>query len=243
MLSVVTAYLLSLLFWLALVPIHGNELDGSKLSPDVFHQRVVSGDYDVIVDVRRREDEFNLGHVPGATLVESLASFVAGSTSTGRPSDLAGCEYCDIIVYCRSGARASVAIGILRENGFKGRLWNGQGTMQWENAGYDLVTTDSFTPPCTVNQTASEECYSKFISYSGDGNLTNETSCCESNAADNGADGDGSEDEAWSSAHGRSVPSFSWWVLSGALFCLFYKCCAGPRISHSYEPLPQRHID
>lgn len=178
-----------------------DELDG-ELSPQSFYARLVSGDYDVVVDVRRRLDEWNVGHIAGATLVESLASYTQDNSSaiaTGSPTDLAGCEYCDIIVYCRSGNRAGQAITLLRQHGFKGRLWNGMGVLQWQEAGYELVnTTESVVPLCTVNDTVSDECYDKFLSYQS------------SSAARFGR---------------NSVPVSCWWFLVGSMICLLYQGC------------------
>lgn len=137
---------------------------GQDLTPDEFYQRLVTGDYDVIVDVRRRADEWDtLGHVSNATLVESLASYTSDNTTLGKPSDLEGCEFCDIIIYCRSGRRAAVAITILRQAGFQGRLWNGLGVNQWTEAGYDLVFTDSVVPPCTTDSAVSDACENKHL--------------------------------------------------------------------------------
>jgi rhodanese-related sulfurtransferase len=79
-----------------------------ELSATDFYERVVNGMYDVIADVRTTA-EFNEGHIRNSTLVESLAD--AGSSSEiSVPADLAGCEKCSIIVYCRSGRRADVAM-------------------------------------------------------------------------------------------------------------------------------------
>ena len=157
--------LVALCSWvLSSTRVQGATSNGGQLTSDEFYQRVVAGDYDVIVDVRRRDNEWNLGHITGATLVESLASYTPNSdTSLGSPSDLAGCEYCNIIVYCRSGVRAAAAIEILRTEGFQGKLWNGLGVSQWVDAGYDLVTTESVVPPCTVNRTVSDACYDKHM--------------------------------------------------------------------------------
>ena len=51
-----------------------------------------------------------------------------------------------------SGARAQNAIHVLEDNGFDGKIYNGQGTNQWIEAGYDLVVGDSFVPPCMTGE-------------------------------------------------------------------------------------------
>lgn len=95
-----------------------------------------------LVDVRR-QDEWDLGHIENATFVANMASM---------PSQVAmldGCQNCSIIIYCRSGSRAGVAIQNLIDTGFVAQLYNGLGTMQWTQAGYPLVNTPSVDPPCT----------------------------------------------------------------------------------------------
>ena len=54
----------------------------------------------VLLDVRS-QSEFDAGHIEGATLVDSLGRFGTGVNEIGMPTDLAGCEYCSIAVYCR----------------------------------------------------------------------------------------------------------------------------------------------
>jgi hypothetical protein len=51
-----------------------------------------------------------------------------------------------------SGARASNALEVLLKNSFTGKLYNGQGTDEWEAVGYDLVfDVPSVNPPCTLS--------------------------------------------------------------------------------------------
>jgi rhodanese-related sulfurtransferase len=203
-----SALLVSLGLWPGAVMVVVVQAQADVLTPLEFQDRVATGDYDVIVDVRRKADEFDLGHIPGATLVESLNLFGQGG-QIGTPSDLAGCEFCEIIVYCRTGVRARTAITLLRANDFQGRLWSGQGTTQWLGP---LVTTPSVVPPCTVNQTVSDECYNEFLSYS--------------NATTNTTD-DGGEEVVTSaptmSDAGTTGTSTSWLTLLGVFaICLSY---------------------
>jgi rhodanese-related sulfurtransferase len=130
-----------------------------ELSASDFYERIVNGMYDVIADVRTAS-EFNEGHIRNSTLVESLAD--AGSASEiSVPADLAGCEKCSIIVYCRSGRRADVAIQILAAAGFED-LYDGAGINQWTEAGYDLETSTSSTvPPCTVETAVADQCVAR----------------------------------------------------------------------------------
>ncbi|CAJ1931020.1 unnamed protein product [Cylindrotheca closterium] len=121
------------------------------LPAEDFKTGIDNGEYDLILDVRTRA-EWEAGHIVGATFADSLASF-GTSTHTGAvPSDFAGCEFCTIAVYCRSGARSRVAIQILASNGFEGQLYNAQGVNQWQAAGFPLVNDDSIVPPCTTSE-------------------------------------------------------------------------------------------
>jgi len=125
--------------------------DVAILDPEEIKAGIDAGEYDVILDVRG-EDEWDIGHIEGATLALNLASFPSTTIETASPSDFAGCESCTIVVYCRSGARATVALQNLIAAGFNGTLYNGQGTSQWENAGYTLVNDDSVVPLCSSNE-------------------------------------------------------------------------------------------
>lgn len=150
-----------------------------ELNSTTFKQYIDNGVFDAIVDVRTTT-EWNDGHIEGAMLIENLASFdSASSTAIGTPADLRGCEYCDIAVYCRSGARAGGAIRILSDAGFMGNLYNGQGVSQWTDEGYALVGPEvaSVTPPCTVDADVTEQCFQNWLDYTGnsvaaDGNAT-----------------------------------------------------------------------
>ena len=133
--------------------------------------------FDVVVDVRTN-DEWEAGHIANATLVENLASYTneTADRTGGTPSALAGCEHCNIVVYCQSGSRAAAALQVLRAAGFVGRLYNGQGVSQWTAAGFLLETTpESVTPPCTVDAAVSEQCRQAYLEYTAPGNPTTTT--------------------------------------------------------------------
>ena len=133
--------------------------------------------FDVIVDVRT-QSEYTTGHINGSTLVESLASFNT-TDQISTPQALHGCEYCDIVVYCRSGSRAATAIQHLIDAGYQGQLYNGLGVSQWTEAGYPLRIDDvSIVPTCTTNTTVSEQCEINHRSYynNNDSIVTNTTS-------------------------------------------------------------------
>ena len=117
---------------------------GGTLTSEEFFNGIQDGIFDAIIDVRTVE-EFDSGHIENATLVANLAS------SADEASKLIGCETCTLVIYCRSGARATNAIQRLRnELGFdQATLYNGLGTSQWTDAGFPLVTTPSVEAPCT----------------------------------------------------------------------------------------------
>ena len=136
--------------------------------------------FDVIVDVRSL-NEWEDGHIAGATLVENLASFgndlsmepgtFGLSENVGAPSDLAGCDYCNIVVYGNSADRAERALEHLIEAGFMGRLYNGQSVSEWTDAGYPLVVgEESVTPPCTeywYEDGGSKQCRMAYLAEGG----------------------------------------------------------------------------
>jgi phage shock protein E len=159
---------LNLLFAFTLDSISRSEASVyTELNATLFKERLDDTTrkwFDVIADVRSR-DEWDGGHIQGATLVEDLALFGTADQGFGTPSLLAGCEYCNIVVYCRSGKRAAVALEILANASFVGYLYNGLGINQWQNAGYPLVMDDSVIPPCTVDANATEECRLTYLSY------------------------------------------------------------------------------
>lgn len=100
-----------------------------RLTSEEFKEKIDNNLLDVIVDVRTR-GEWEQGRIPGATFLERLNRFNQ-SDQVATPSDLAGCEFCDIGVYCQSGNRAGTAIQILMANGFKGHLYNGLGYVRF----------------------------------------------------------------------------------------------------------------
>jgi rhodanese-related sulfurtransferase len=132
-----------------------------NLSSQTFYS--IKDSVDAVVDVRS-QSEWDSGHIEGAMLMEALSSFGEQGYQVATPMDLVGCEYCDIIVYCRSGSRSGAALTILQNGGFKGRLYNGQGVSDWTDASYPLVNTPSIAAPCTYNGTVSHQCYMDWLS-------------------------------------------------------------------------------
>jgi rhodanese-related sulfurtransferase len=128
------------------------------LTPEQFYS--LKDSVNAVFDVRTLS-EWDSGHIEGAMHVDSL-SLYGTSSQISSPADLAGCEHCDIIVYCRFGARAVQALAHLEAAGFVGNLYNGLGVSQWTAANYPLVANSPSTPAsCTVNTTASSQCLAK----------------------------------------------------------------------------------
>ena len=91
------------------------------LSPESLHSNGFEG---LILDVRSAE-EFAEGHVPGALNVphSEIASHLAALGSIQKP----------VLVYCRSGRRADIALKALADLGFE-RLYHLDGDMQaWQS--------------------------------------------------------------------------------------------------------------
>jgi rhodanese-related sulfurtransferase len=131
-----------------------------ELTAQQFYQRAfVDGSVDAIVDVRTRS-EWETGHIEGALFLENLGDAGTSNEITSL-ADLAGCEYCEIIVYCQSGNRAGRALLKLEAAGFQ-KLSNGQGTVQWTGQSYSLVTTPSVAPGCTTDTDKSATCQAAF---------------------------------------------------------------------------------
>jgi len=113
-----------------------------QLTTKEFYEAIQDDKFDVIVDVRR-QDEWDTGHVEGATFVMNLAS-------TGSSDLLKGCETCTLGVYCRTGGRAGNAITRLINEGFNAsKLYNGLGMNPWIQANYPVSNSASVLPLCS----------------------------------------------------------------------------------------------
>lgn len=130
------------------------------LSPSEFHDDVLNGAFDAVIDVRT-PSEWSAGRIPNATFLDSLADF-GTSNEKSTPDALGGCESCRLAVYCRSGARAGRAAARLIEVGFKGPIYNGGGVTGWVKEGHGLVTAgESVDPPCACGKCGEGQCREK----------------------------------------------------------------------------------
>ncbi len=100
------------------------------ISADVLAARLQSGEKVLVVDVRTPA-EFASGHLPGAINLPH-------ANITGDEEVLRQWKEQPVMLYCRSGRRASAAAAVLEEKGFR-RLEQLQGDMPgWEKSGYPV---------------------------------------------------------------------------------------------------------
>jgi len=106
-------------------PVQANALPMEVSVQDAFSMREEGA---FILDVRN-QDEWDAGHVPGATLIPlpQLASRLAE-----LPQDQ------EIVVICRSGNRSATARDILLDAGFSSVTSVAGGFIDWERNGFDV---------------------------------------------------------------------------------------------------------
>ncbi|EOD05192.1 hypothetical protein EMIHUDRAFT_220325 [Emiliania huxleyi CCMP1516] len=103
------------------------------IGPAELKAKLDAGAFGAVVDVRRRE-EWDAGHIAGATL---LASFNTAGFSAAGAEQLEGCKRCAVAVYCNSGRRSKEAAGVLVSAGFT-EVYDGLGIVQWLEDGSGL---------------------------------------------------------------------------------------------------------
>jgi rhodanese-related sulfurtransferase len=82
------------------------------IEPEALVERIAWADRSLLLLDVRTPAEFAAGHIPGAINIPhtELAT---------RMAELEVSRDSDIVVYCRSGARAATALGVLEKSGFK----------------------------------------------------------------------------------------------------------------------------
>jgi phage shock protein E len=105
------------------------------VSPAVVGELQRGSDAPLVLDVRTQA-EFDAGHVPGAILIphDQLA---------GRLSELEAGRW--VLVYCRSGARATKAEAVLNQAGVEVRQIDGS-WLRWEAEGRPASVSAAATP-------------------------------------------------------------------------------------------------
>lgn len=87
----------------------------------------------VVLDVRT-PSEFMEGHIENAINID-----VEGMTFDGDIAKLD--KNATYAVYCRSGRRSGIAVGKMKDAGFKNLFNLANGIQDWQAAGFPLVTT------------------------------------------------------------------------------------------------------
>jgi rhodanese-related sulfurtransferase len=101
--------------------------ESPRLGQDALLEKMSSGGADLVVLDVRTAKEFEQGHVPGALNVPH-------DELEARLPELAADRDKDVVVYCHSGRRADLALGMLEKAGFT-RLYHLDGDYAgWEAA-------------------------------------------------------------------------------------------------------------
>ena len=112
----------------------------TTLDLDTSYKRWLAGSFTLVLDVRTEAEyeqtgpESYEGHLPGAYLVDSLAS----TGEPGIPENIWACRNCSVAVYCRTGVRSQGAAQVLDSAGFSD-VYDIGGVTQWGSAGYPVV--------------------------------------------------------------------------------------------------------
>lgn len=108
------------------------------VEPQALYERLESADPELLVLDVRTAGEFDEGHIPGALNIphDALGARIAELGSAGQR---------DVVVYCRSGRRAALALAVLKEAGFP-RLFHLDGDyLRWSEESRPLIRPS--TPP------------------------------------------------------------------------------------------------
>lgn len=94
----------------------------TQISQDEAKEMMKLDDGHIIVDVRR-QDEYDIGHIPGAILIPNE------SIGTERPEELPDLDQI-ILIYCRSGRRSKEAAQKLFDMGYM-HIYEFGGIIDW----------------------------------------------------------------------------------------------------------------
>ena len=125
--------ILLLLVMLALAPVGAALADDfARVEPQALAERLESADPQLLVLDVRSAAEFDEGHIPGAV---NIPHDVLGE----RIAELGPVGERDVVVYCRSGRRAAIALEALKGAGFS-RLFHLEGDyLRWSEEGRSVV--------------------------------------------------------------------------------------------------------
>jgi len=101
--------------------------EAPRLGQDALLEKMAAGNGDVIVLDVRTAKEFAEGHIPGAVNISH-------DELEARLAELGPARDKEVVVYCRSGRRADLALGLLEKAGFE-RLYHLEGDfLGWADA-------------------------------------------------------------------------------------------------------------
>jgi rhodanese-related sulfurtransferase len=112
--------------------VQSSKNDSATVDAERFEQMINQSDDRIILDVRTPE-EFAIGHIPGAVLVN-----INDSDFDTKVNGLDKSK--TMLVYCGSGVRSDKAVGILKESGFK-KVYHLENGMKACNMAKKEVTT------------------------------------------------------------------------------------------------------
>ncbi len=106
-----------------------------SIEPKALGERIAWADRSLVVLDVRTPEEFAAGHVPGAINIPH-------TELAARVAELEGSRDSDIVVYCRTGNRTAMALGVLEKSGFR-RLYHLQGDYtRWSEEKRPVVKTE-----------------------------------------------------------------------------------------------------
>ncbi len=107
----------------------------ATIEPKALNDRIAWADRSLVVLDVRTPEEFAAGHVPGAINIPH-------TDLAARIAELEGARERDIVIYCRTGKRATEALGVLEKSGFK-RLLHLEGDYtRWSEEQRPVVKTE-----------------------------------------------------------------------------------------------------
>ena len=134
-----------------------NEGTYTQISQETAKEMMSRDDGHVIVDVRR-QDEYDVGHIPGAVLIPNE------SIGTEMPVELPDLDQI-ILVYCRSGNRSRQAVEKLAQMGYTG-IYEFGGIINWTG---EIVTTAEEHEAGAEEEKESGTAVLSFSSFDGGG--------------------------------------------------------------------------
>lgn len=132
---------------IALLAIGSTSAQEKVLSMAEFKAGIDSNSYDMVIDVRS-QSEWDEGHIPTAIHVPMSAFSEDELWKKMEEAGFSCQKSCaTIVAHCKRGVKSKEALTALRKMGFEGTLYDGMGTQNWLDAGYELTTEDDSVEP------------------------------------------------------------------------------------------------